>query len=302
MATLSAPAELAAPPVRTAIDSALHFTEHFVAHGFAVLKHVIERSVCAEAAARVRQMVNNGLPPEQWNSKNTEVLHKPYFQGATDPEAAFDRLFEQPQLRQAIDDLFGGPRRWNGERNYYLFIKPFNETAAAKLAPRGHIDFPDQQIPPLYRGFMFQIALADGEPFGGNLTVYPGTHRLIQQALIADPQARHPGPLIDAIPQPEPFEFVGEAGDVCFLHHLMFHAGNHAHGQKHLPRIAIHGEAFRNDWLTEVNPAGAGLGPWERSLSLNGPLKTTADLEEANTLKRQQYLQSLREKKDVSRY
>jgi hypothetical protein len=277
------------------IESGLDWTEHFVEYGFAVRRGLVDREFCDEALARVREIIDNDRPLQEWDSTNTETLHRPFYQGSTSPEPVLDRLMEQPRLRQAIAELFGDAGPWNEERNYYLFLKPYHEESRQQLSPRGHIDFTIQPAPALYRGFTFQLSLIDTEPFSGNLTVYPGTHKIVQKTLIEHPDAKFNSGMYD-LPTPEPFEFVAEAGDVLFMHHLIFHSGNASHADNRTPRVALHGEAFRDKWLKSIDPSRPGLSPWERSLAFNGPYTAPPEVEQIQMKHRLDYLETLREK------
>jgi len=196
----------------------------------------------------------------------------------------------------AIEAMFGATGGWNRKRNYYLFLKAYNPDAEAKLQPRGHIDFPNQPVPVLYRGFVLQVSLVDSEPFSGNITHFPSTHRTVQKLLIDNPDLQFPNAMPE-VPLPEPVEFVAEAGDVVFWHHLVLHEGNPSHAAGHTPRIALTVEAFRDHWLTEVDPANPHLSPWERSLALNGPYEEQRpEIEREVMAKRQEYFESLRPK------
>lgn len=280
--------------------------DFYIDNGFAMVRGLVDRSYCDEALARVRRLVDNDLPLNEWSSDNTPVLHHPYFEGGTATDPVFDRLLEQPKLVAAIDRMFRrGDRcdaqtpaaeRWDRKKNYYLFLKPHNPKGRAVLAPTGHIDFPTQPLPALYRGFTFQVLLAGNEPFSGNLTLHPGTHALVQKAIVHEPGVQFKSGLTEAIKQPPPVEFVGEAGDVCFMHHLVFHSGNDSFGANRLPRIAIHAEAFREAWLKRVDPADPHLSPWERSIAHNGVVEPTHETEAYNTAKRREYVDTLREK------
>jgi hypothetical protein len=73
------------------------------------------------------------------------------------------------------------------------------------------------------------------------------------------------------------YEFVGKAGDVMFTHHLLFHSGSDSCSANHIPRIALVCDAWRDQWLTEIDPATPDMAPWLRSLSLNGAYKTIYD-------------------------
>ena len=271
-----------------------NWTERFVRDGFVILKGLIDREFCEAALPRVREIVNNDLPPNEWTKANTPTLYHPFIKGYTPPEPVLDKLFDQPRLLAAIDELFGGPGRWNQTRNYYLFLKPYDPEAEAKLTAHGHIDFPNQLIPILYRGFLFQVSLVDSEPFSGNISFYPGTHRLVQKTLMDNPDLQLPNGMPD-VPLPEPVEFVAEAGDVVFWHHLVMHEGNASHAAGRTPRVALTGEVFCEQFLTEVDAARSDLSPWERSLALNGSYKETRpEIENAYFAKRQEYFESLR--------
>ena len=273
----------------------MHWTEHYVRYGFAILKGLVDREFCDEALQRVQQIVKNDLPLNEWTTANTPVLYHPFIDGYTPPEPVLDRLFDQPRLVAAINEMFGSTGQWNRARNYYLFLKPYDPDAEAKLSPRGHIDFPNQLVPILYHGLVFQVSLVDSEPFSGNITFFPGTHRLVQKALIDNPDLQEVS--MPDISLPEPVEFVAEAGDVAFYHHLMIHEGNPSHAAGRTPRVALTGEAFGDQFLTKVDPARNDLSPWERSLALNGYYEETrTEIESALYAKRREYFDSLRAK------
>jgi hypothetical protein len=280
----------------TSLEPNLDWTEHYVKYGFAVAKGLVDRDFCREAVKRASHYVGHELPPNEWTTENTSVLHTPFFEGGNEPDPVFERVIEQPKLRAAIERMYGGPGHWNEEKNYYLFIKPFNPKAQPSLAKRGHIDFPNQAIPALYRGFTFQVLLADNEPFSGNLTLYPGTHHVLQKRLFEDERLSTKSGQFDDVAMPEPFEFVGEAGDVCFMHHLVFHSGNESHAANRSPRVALHVEAFRDAWLPEIDPSRPGLSPWLRSLAANGPFRPDPATEAAHMKKRRDYVEELRNK------
>jgi len=279
--------------MKSAIDDTLHWTEHFAQYGFAVRRGLVGRDYCERALAEVRRLTDNDLPLQEWSTENTKVLHRPFYQGATPPEPVLEQIFEEPGVRAAIEELYGGPGHWNEARNFYIFLRPYNPQSQAKLSPRGHIDFGNQPVPPLYRGFTFQVALHDTEPFSGNLTIYPGTHKTVQQRLIEEPELQYASGNAD-VPMPEPFEFVAQAGDVLFMHHLVCHSGNESHDAIRTPRVALHCEAFRDEWLGTIDPSRPDLSPWERSLAFNGYYEEPAAVKEYQVQKRDEYLESLR--------
>jgi len=274
----------------------LHWTERFVRDGFVIVKGLIDREFCEAALPRIQEIIKNDLPLNEWTTDNTPVLYHPFIEGYTPREAVLDTLFDQPRLLAAIDELYGGPNHWNQARNYYLFLKPYDPNGEAKLAAHGHIDFPGQLIPILYRGFLFQVSLVDSEPFSGNITFYPGTHKLVQKALLDQPDLQLSNGMPD-VPLSEPVEFVAEAGDVVFWHHLVMHEGNASHAAHRTPRVVLTGEVFCERFLTKVDPAQPNLSPWERSLALNGYYEETrSEIETAYTEKRQEYFASVKQK------
>jgi hypothetical protein len=271
----------------------LHWTEKYIRDGFVILKNLVDREYCEQALKRVRELVNNDLPLNEWTTANAPVLYRPFLKGYTAPEPVLDRLFEQPRLVSAIEEMFGGPGRWNEARNSYLFLKPYDPDARAELAPKAHVDFPGQIIPILYRGFVMQLSLVDSEPFSGNITFFPGTHRTVQKTLMENPDMEL-RELMETLPLPEPVEFVAQAGDVAFYHHLLMHEGNPSHAAGRTPRVVLTGEVFCDKWLNKVDPAQPNLSPWERSLTLNGYYEETRhEVEQAAMQKRKDYFEKL---------
>jgi len=96
----------------------------------------------------------------------------------------------------------------------------------------------------------------------------------VQKCVMENPNWRYPANW-DDIPESEPFEFVPEAGDVLFFHHLVAHNGNG--NATPTPRISLHCQALQDEWLEEIDPDGENLGPWERSLAFNGSYRINQD-------------------------
>ncbi len=289
-----------------AIDKNLSWTEHYIEYGFAVVKGMVDRAWCEKALAEVRRVVEDDRPLAEWDAKKPGRKYTPFYQdpgrtGWTEQNTVLETLYDQPRLRAGMDELFGDPNAWDGARNYYIFLNPYQPDAKAELDPMGHIDFGDQPVPVLYRGFTFQIALAQTEPFAGNITIFPGTHKLVLKALTDEPSLVARSGTFAQIPRPlEPYEFVAEPGDVMFMHHLVFHSGNPSHAPSRGPRVGIHAEAFRANWLTEVDPANPKLSPWERSLAMCGHVKAAYD-EAAHQRKiREKYIQTIEAEKKIT--
>lgn len=262
-----------------AIDRSLHWTDHYVEHGFAVVKGAVGPGFTQPALAEVRRLLgHNDLPFHQWTKGTTPVR-------STVPLSEYqfcNTIYDQPGIRGIIDTMFGSPDEWNGQRAWQLFVTPYDPEAKASLSNGGHIDFVETPIPIFGSGFMFQVSLVKTEPFSGNITIYPGTHKLVQRALVENPEMFFPSnPFFKGLFDVEPFEFVAEPGDVMIFHHLVGHAGNTNHAANRSPRIALHCQGLRQKWMHEIDPAAKGLGPWQRSLAFTGgPYRVRRDEEE----------------------
>lgn len=247
------------------IDTSRHWTDHYVDHGFAVLRGAVGLDYVREAMAEIQAMLGHNLPLNQWTPKNCPTRsRKPVSE-----MPVLTRIYDQPGIRAMIDTMFGSPDQWNGDRQFGLFLNPYDENAKPELSPEGHIDFVKCPVPILGSGFMFQVALSTNEPFSGNITIYPGTHKLIQRALSQNPDLQYPTDLQRYL-KADPFEFVAQPGDVLVFHHLVGHAGNCSHSANRLPRVVLHCQGLRKTWLHEIDPATLGLSPWERSLAFAG--------------------------------
>jgi hypothetical protein len=271
--------------------------EQFSQEGFVFIRGVVEPELCRQAMDRVRQIVP-GLPddPRTWESPAVPTLHTPYFGEVGQSDPGLDKIIDAPGLQHAIERLFGGPGRYNGQKNYYLFLRPFDPKAKQGLTQAGHIDFGNQPIPALYRGFVVQLMLHDSEPFAGNLTLHPGTHKVVQKLVMDNPSVQFKSGMVPDLVQPPPVEFVGKAGDICLMHHLVFHSGNASHAAGRTPRVAMMIEAFSSQWLESIDPATPGLSGWERSLAHNGPYREHADTLAASKARRAEYYEKITKK------
>jgi hypothetical protein len=253
-------------------EPTLPWTDHYVKYGFAVVRGILDRDYIAEALEEVKRLVGTTLPFEQWTVSN--IPKEVWNQRGGPNTPVLNRIYDQPRVRAAIDEMFGSPDEFNNDRHFQLFVKPYDPAAKKNLVHRGHIDFVESPVPVFGSGFMFQVSLVDKESFGGNITIWPGTHKLVQKHVMDDPGWQFPKNWGD-IPEAEPFEFVPRAGDALFFHHLVGHEGNPCCTR--MPRISLHCQGLRDAWLEESDPGKPNMSPWERSLALNGRFKTRRD-------------------------
>ncbi|MCC7192876.1 MAG: hypothetical protein IT444_08860 [Phycisphaeraceae bacterium] len=251
-----------------AVDQSMHWADHYVEYGFAVIKGVVGPEFIDPALAEVCRLLDHeNLPLKQWTKENTPTR-------SPVPISEFkvcNAIYDQPGIRRIIDTMFGSPDQWNGQRAWQLFVTPYDTDTKAELSKGGHIDFVETPIPTFGSGFMFQVSLVKSEPFSGNITILPGTHKLVQMELAKHPEIFFPSnPFFNNIFDVEPFEFVAEPGDVLLFHHLVGHSGNNNHATNRSPRITLHCQGLRKEWMKEIDPSAKGLSPWQRSLAFTG--------------------------------
>jgi len=249
-----------------AIDQKLHWTDHYAEYGFAVINDTLSQRFIDAALGEIREMFGHqNLPLNEWTAKNTPLRHnKP-------PKdlAICSTVYDQPGVRYVIDTMFGSPKEWDGTRMFQVFVTPYDESAKPEVSAEGHIDFVRTPVPIFGSGFVCQVSLVKTEPFSGNITIYPGTHKLIQKALVENPDLQYPEDLSKFL-KVEPYEFVAEPGDAIVFHHLVGHAGNNNHAANRSPRLALHCLVDRGVWLNEIDPGDKTLSPWKRSLAHTG--------------------------------
>lgn len=264
------------------IDTNLHWTEHYVEHGFCVIRRAIPEAFCERTIAAIQKALHANMPPSQWN---TETIDPERAAGITDsrntpPEmrTALESIYDQPELIALTEQMYQSDNAWNGSRMAVCFLKLKNisaeQTSEPELAPYGHVDFVNRHIPMFGDGFTCQVSLVKSEPFSGNITIYPGWHKAVQKLLLDDPDYRftsqsNPG-WQAAMPKVEPYEFVADPGDVLFFHHLVGHAGNANQSTSGMPRLAIHFHMMGNVWPNGVDPDQPDMSPWLRSHAHNG--------------------------------
>lgn len=240
-------------------------------YGFAVLRDCVDRQWAKDALQRLRHHVigeGRDLPFDQWTTKNVRLHAK------VPGDPFLDAVYDQPNVRDLIATMYGTreigvPTGWSGKHDYQIFLNPFSPDAKQEKLWGGHIDFGGNIIPLFGNAFVMQVALHDTEPHGGNITITPGSHRLVQKRTIENKLTQYPYDFED-FPFTEPYEFVAKAGDVLLMHHLSFHTGNPCCGATRKPRLALHCQVHRSTFLTRADPSDPRNPPWVRSFTLNG--------------------------------
>jgi len=267
------------------IDHSLRWTDHYAKHGFAVVKNIVTPEFCDRTIKAIQKALGTNLAPSEWTSANIQpqatggrvnVPRSPELKAAT------DAVYDQPGVRAALGELIGSVDRLADSRSTTPFVCVFDPDNKRELRDWTHIDFVRVPIPVFGSGFVLQVSLVKTDPFSGNITIQPGTHKTVQKYVLDHPEFRYcdEPPEQDEwrrfIPNDNPYEFVAEPGDGLFFHHLVGHNGN-SNAAPGSPRVAIHTLIETRDWPSALDPADARLSPWERSLTQNGKIELPYD-------------------------
>jgi hypothetical protein len=245
------------------------WAEHYVRDGFCLLRGLLDPA-CVDAALReVSTLVGDADPLAQWTLDRPGQRYSVHYAGSA---PAIEAIFEQPRLLAALQQFFGelglsfgshdpdDPNR----RRFALWVNPYDPDARPRLQRLGHIDSGSP-----YRGMAIHVALAPTRPFGGNTTYVPGSHVTMHRWLRDNPDPSWPGGTYPAVPREQPpWEFVAQAGDVVFTHHLVFHSGNSCCADDRSPRIAIRQEVFPQRPIASPQEH-PGSSVFERSLAFH---------------------------------
>jgi hypothetical protein len=147
-------------------------------------------------------------------------------------DAAILDLYCATALKELAEDALGAGRV-RDPRDAQIALR-FPTPAAAKVDPRPHIDGLPRALNGVAAGTLYHftalaaVFLSDvGEPFAGNFTVWPGSHRALaayfatNDALAALARREVPFPPV-ALPEP-PRQLIVQAGDALLAHYLLVH-------------------------------------------------------------------------------
>jgi hypothetical protein len=270
------------------IDTSIHWTEHYVEHGFCVIKRAVPQTFCDSVIAVLQDAFETTRPPAEWNTETIqspvlETLRKTNMQ-SPELRTALESVYDEPAFVDILESMLAPGSKWNGIRAAGCFLRlqdPANKPENPELAPYGHLDFVDRHIPLFGDGFTCQVSLVKSEPFSGNTSIYPGWHKIVQKHLLENPDFQFAPSRQEEwraiVPQVEPFEFVADPGDVMLFHHLVGHEINMNYSRSGVPRTVIHCLAAGDVWLNSIDPATRDLSPWMRSSAHNGKIDLAYD-------------------------
>lgn len=193
--------------------------------GYLLLKGMIPRVMVDAARHAINHHLGEfGLPPDELNTYRAQT----YCRSLT-REPVMTDLFNKTPVFTACEQLLGAGNLLptTGSQIALRFPRPDTEPQR----PHGHIDgqgtgtngIPRGQFA---RGFtMLAVVLLSDlpQPYYGNFTVWPGTHRQFETIF----KEKGPAYLADGIGAvelcSEPVQICGEPGDVCLTHHQLVH-------------------------------------------------------------------------------
>jgi hypothetical protein len=194
--------------------------------GYLVIPGVIPRLMVDEARRAINHHLGTeGMPPDELPKMGATT----YCPGLGNEPVITD-LFNRSPLFSLCESAVGeGNLLPAGGGQIAL---RFPRATADRMEPKGHIDGRGTGINGIPKGefrrgftMLAVVLLADlPEPYSGNFTVWPGTHRLFETLF------REQGPAalaegIDTMELPHaPVQTTGQAGDVVITHHQIVHA------------------------------------------------------------------------------
>jgi len=198
---------------------------HMFEHGYVKVPGVIPRAMVDAALHAINASVGKGM-----NVSDMVKFQTLSFCPEVQSEPAIANLFSKTPMLELTESLMepGKVSSWGGQ--IALRFPSFAPATKARAAPKPHIDgtyAPNNGVPEgeIHNFTMLGCVLlsALSQPFCGNFTVWPGTHRQHEKyfreaggdALVSG------APKLSALP--EPLQIMGEPGDVVFAHYLLGH-------------------------------------------------------------------------------
>jgi len=191
---------------------------------------VIRQLIPRETTEWVLHAINHSLGTEGMDRDALPILRSQTYCTELTETTTITDLVNATDLTPVVESLLGAG---NLQRQKYgqIALRFPGTTEDAPAAPHGHLDglgsgLNGSAIGKFSRGFTcFAVVYLQDvpEPNCGNFTVWPGSHRVLEDYL------RNEGPDVLSRGQPpldwphEPVQIRGRAGDVCLAHHQVIH-------------------------------------------------------------------------------
>ncbi|HYF49696.1 MAG TPA: phytanoyl-CoA dioxygenase family protein [Planctomycetota bacterium] len=198
---------------------------HMFEHGYVKVPGVVPRSMVNAALHAINACVGKGM-----NQSEMVIFQTQTFCPELRSEPVITNLLNKTPMFELAESLIepGKVKGWGGQ--IALRFPSHPPVNKPRPAPHPHIDgtyAPNNGVPKgeIHNFTMLGCVLLSElkEPFSGNFTVWPGTHRT-HEAYFRDHGA---DALVSGMPKnqnlPEPVQIMGEPGDIVFAHYLLGH-------------------------------------------------------------------------------
>jgi hypothetical protein len=244
--------------------------DHFIEHGFVLLRDCIDPTVRREWVAR--SWVRNGYDPADRTTWAQNRIHMPAHEFKPMHAVA-------PRLARASEELLGGAARINSEQSAHDgFIVNFGVDGDRQWVPAGptsggwhkdgdwFVHFLDSGE----QGLLVIMLWDDVDHRGGPTYIACDSIGVVSRFLAQHPEGVHPSeepgfPFLEMIAQCRDFrEATGKAGDCYLLHPFMMHAGS----SNQLPRARFitNNNVRLRDPMRFDRPDRADHSPVERAV------------------------------------
>jgi len=197
--------------------------QELITNGFVKIPGVVPKVMVKEARKAINHSIGKGIPADHKGANYCDELMG---------ERVITDLFNHTPAKAICDSLIGHYHPVGGGQIALRFPTYFEGDPPKDLG--AHLDGMLQLHEGIVHNFtaLVGVLLSDQpEPYAGNFTVYPGTHRLYESYfrekgpdVILEEEAfkyaRSPN-----VPLPDPVQIIGEAGDLVIAHYQTIHAG-----------------------------------------------------------------------------
>jgi len=207
----------------------------FYEDGYLVLRGAVAR-LQVEAA---RKAVNHSLGYEGLPPDDLPRMRAQSYCASIQKQPVITGLFNDSPLFGLVESMLGEGNLLPVTRGQVALRFPGHGAQTTRRVG-GHLDGVGAGINGIpkgefTRGFcaLVTVLLADvREPFCGNFTVYPGSHRTVEDFFKqAGPEVLREGGIVGKLDLPrEPVQITGQAGDAVISHHQIIHNAAPNHG------------------------------------------------------------------------
>ncbi|MEX0655044.1 MAG: phytanoyl-CoA dioxygenase family protein [Phycisphaeraceae bacterium] len=193
--------------------------------GYTVLRQAVPRQAVLDARRRINEWLGQeGMPPDDLPTMRAQT-YCPGLGGQPPLKALMHRSLVPDAVEQLI-----GEGNLLPPGNAQIALR-FPRVVDAPKPPHGHLDgigtgTNGMAVGQFSRGFtLLAVVLLNDlpEPYMGNFTVWPGSHRFFEQFF----RERDPSILAQGMPKADlphpPVQMTGQAGDVVLAHHHLVH-------------------------------------------------------------------------------